>query len=101
MPGSIVVFNPIENDQSSMRWQSCKLLSWDNEVVVRGRAYTGKEPQRIHGKSLAKNAYKVMVDIIDKGDIALFQPDGYHSTLAEIGNGSFVSWPMSFTLFTD
>ena len=45
MPGSIAVSNPIKNDQSSMRWQSCKLLSWHNDVVARGRAYMGKKPQ--------------------------------------------------------
>ena len=101
MPGSIAVSNPIKNDQSSMRWQSCKLLSWHSEVVARGRAYMENEPQQIHGKSLPKNAYKVMVDIVDNGDIGLFQPDGYHSTLGEIGNGSFVAWPMSFPLFTN
>ena len=72
MTGSIAVSNPIENDQSSLRWQPCKLLSWHNEVVARGRPYTGKEPQQFNGKSLPKNAYKIMVDIVDKGDVGLF-----------------------------
>ena len=63
-----------------MRWQSCKLLSWHNEVVAHGRAFTGKETQHIHGRSLLKNVYNVMVGIINKGDIKLFQTDGCHST---------------------
>lgn len=42
-----------------------------------------------------------MVGVIDKGDVELPYPDDNHSTLGEVGNGSFVAWPMGFTNFTD
>ena len=48
-----------------------------------------------------EHAYKVTVDVINKGDVALPYPDGHHSTLGEVGNGSLVAWPKAFVTFTD
>lgn len=98
---SVTTSNTIGNDQPSMRLRSCKLLSWHQEVIAHGRAYIGNEPQQINCKSLLKNAYKVMVGVIDKGDVELPYPDDNHSTLGEVGNGSFVAWPMASTTFTN
>ncbi|RWR80310.1 hypothetical protein CKAN_00894400 [Cinnamomum micranthum f. kanehirae] len=101
MTESVATSNTIGNDQPSMRLRSCKLLSWRQEVVAHGRAYIGNEPQQIHYKSLPKNAYKVTVGVIDKGDVELPYPDDNHSTLGEVENGSFVAWPMGFIIFMD
>lgn len=101
MPKSVAVSNIIGNDWPSMILQPCKLLSWRKEVVAHGTAFVGNEPQQIYCKSVPEDMYKIMIDVIEKGDVELPNPDGYHLTLGEVGNGSFVAWPMSFTTFTD
>ncbi|XXG72113.1 hypothetical protein AAC387_Pa07g1276 [Persea americana] len=101
MPKSVAVSNIIGIDRPSMILRPCKLLSWRKEVVAHGTAYIGNEPQQICCKSVPEDMYKIMIDVIEKGDVELPNPDGYHSTLGEVGNGSFVAWPMSFITFTD
>ena len=61
----------------------------------------GLNPQQIHCKSVPEDSYKIIVDVVNKGDVELPNPDGYNSTLGEVGNGLFVAWPMSFTTFAD
>lgn len=98
---SVVVSNTIGNDQSPLTLRPCKMMSWRQEVVALGRAYIENGPQRIHSKSLPAGYYKVSIDVIEKSDVELPYPDGFHSTLGEVGNGSFVAWPEVFTIFTD
>ncbi|RWR91149.1 Peptidase_S10 domain-containing protein [Cinnamomum micranthum f. kanehirae] len=71
-----------------MRLRPCKLISWRKVVIAIGRAHIGNGTQLIHSKALPEDAYKVTVDVIEKGDVDLPYPDGYHSTLGEVGNGS-------------
>ena len=98
---SVVVSNSVMNNQSPLTLRPCKLVSWRQEVVALGRAYIENGPQQIHSKSLPAGYYKVSVDVIEKPDVELPYPDGFHSTLGEVGNGSFVAWPEVFTIFTD
>ena len=86
---------------SNEKERPCKLMTWSQEVVAIGRAHIGNGTQRIHCKALPEHAYKVTVDVINKGDVALPYPDGHHSTLGEVGNGSLVAWPKAFVTFTD
>lgn len=69
-----------------MKWQPCKLLSWRKEVIAHGRAYIGDEPQQIHCKSVPEDSYKIIVNVVNKGEVELPNPDGYNSTLGEVGN---------------
>ena len=98
---SVVVSNTIGNDQSPLTLWSCKMMSWRQEVVALGRAYIENGPQQIHSKSLPGGYYKISIDVIEKADVELPYLDGFHSTLGEVGNGSFVAWPEVFTIFTD
>ncbi|RWR91778.1 hypothetical protein CKAN_02095200 [Cinnamomum micranthum f. kanehirae] len=99
---SVAVFNTTAGDKPSNETEwPCKLMTWSQEVVAIGRAHIGNGTQRIHCKALPEHAYKVTVDVINKGDVALPYPDGYHSTLGEVGNGSLVAWPKAFVTFTE
>ncbi|XP_058098334.1 uncharacterized protein LOC131243189 isoform X2 [Magnolia sinica] len=91
----------VGNHQCVERMRPCKLYSWRKELVAQGRVILADGPQMIHGKPLQKDLYKVAIDVIIKGDVELPEPDGYHSTLGEVGIGSFVAWHHCFTEFTD
>ena len=98
---SVAVSNTIGDDQSPLTLRPCKMMSWRQEVVALGRAYIENGPQQTHSKSLPAGYYKVSIDVIEKADVELPYLDGFHSTLGEVGNGSFVAWPEVFTIFTD
>lgn len=100
MQQSVPNSNKTGNDQTLNRWIPCKLLSWRKEEVAYGSAYVGNEPQTIHFKTLPESSYKVKIDGIGNGEIELPEPDGFHSTLGEIGIGSYVAWPIHFIKFT-
>lgn len=92
MSQTIADSNLIGNDQPSMTLRNFKLLSRRKAVVACGRAYIGDEPQLIHYKPLLNDAYKIIVDIVNKGDVELPELDEYHSTLGEVGSRSIVAW---------
>lgn len=46
-------------------------------------------------KSLPKDSYKVMVDVVDKADVESPNTDSCHSTLGEVRYGLFLTWHMS------
>ncbi|RWR91779.1 hypothetical protein CKAN_02095300 [Cinnamomum micranthum f. kanehirae] len=94
---SVAVSNTTAGDKPSNE----KEQPISQEVFAIGRAHIGNGTQRIHCKALPEHAYKVTVDVINKGDVALPYPDGYHSTLGDVGNGSLVAWPKAFVTFTD
>ncbi|RWR91751.1 serine/threonine-protein kinase ATR isoform X1 [Cinnamomum micranthum f. kanehirae] len=74
---SVAVFSTTAGDKpSNEKERSCKLMTWSQEVVVIGRAHIWNGTQRIHCKVLLEHAYKVTVDVINTGDVALPYPDG-------------------------
>lgn len=87
MTESVVVSNTTACAKSSMKMWPCKLMTWRQEVVTLERAHIGNGSQHIHCKTLSKHAYKVTIDVIEKGDVDLLYPDGYHSTLGKLEMG--------------
>ena len=50
----------------------------------------------IHNSILGAGNYKIALTHIIERITMLFNPNGYHETIGEVGIGGFVTWPRAF-----
>lgn len=75
----------------------CKLYGFPRRGTIADGEVIAIDPTTIiHNSVLGAGNYKIALTHVIESNIMLFNPDGYHETIGEVGIGGFVAWPRAF-----